>query len=253
MTATAPQSPHERLREIEHRIAESGSVRIDELAPVLGVSEMTVRRDLDELESLGVARRVRGGAVAVGPEPFADRHRSNAKAKGRIAEKLTDLVPDHGTVAFDASTTVHRFAADLGGARDLVIVTNGIDTFQTLAGRSGITPTLTGGAREPRTGSLVGPLAGRSVEDLLFDVFVTSAAAVDPELGASEASIAEADVKRAIRATSSRVVLAVDSSKLGSRAQARVFHLSEIDIMVTELAPNHERLAPYRAAGIEVR
>src|SRR5690606_37517266 len=111
-----PTSPHERLREIEQRIAQDGSVRIDELAPVLGVSEMTVRRDLDELESLGIARRVRGGAVAVGPEPFADRHRSNAKAKGRIAEKLATLVADRGTVAFDASTTVHRFAAALEGA-----------------------------------------------------------------------------------------------------------------------------------------
>lgn len=253
MTATPPQSPHERLREIEHRISERGSVRIDELAPVFGVSEMTVRRDLDELESLGVARRVRGGAVAVGPEPFADRHRSNAKAKGRIAEKLAGLVPDRGTVAFDASTTVHRFAAELEGARDLIVVTNGIDTFQTLAGKAGITPTLTGGAREPRTGSLIGPLATRSVTDLLFDVFVTSAAALEPELGASEASIAEADVKRAIRHTSDRVVLAVDSSKLGSRAQARVFQLTEIDVLVTELAPDHQRLAPYRATGVEVR
>jgi DeoR family transcriptional regulator, fructose operon transcriptional repressor len=253
MTATPPQSPHERLREIEQRITERGSVRIDELAPVFGVREMTVRRDLDELESLGLARRVRGGAVAGGPEPFADRHRSNAKAKGRIAEKLTSLVPDRGTVAFDASTTVHRFAAALEGARDLIVVTNGIDTFQTLAGKAGITPTLTGGAREPRTGSLVGPLATRSVVDLLFDVFVTSAAALDPELGASEASIAEADVKRAIRATSGRVVLAVDSSKLGSRAQARVFQLSEVDLLVTELDPDDARLSPYRSADLEIR
>ena len=83
-------------------------MRIDRLATEFGVSEMTIRRDLDEPEALGVARRIRGGAVAMGPEPFAERHRHNARAKARIAGKLLDLVPNRGTIAFDASSTVYR-------------------------------------------------------------------------------------------------------------------------------------------------
>ena len=111
-------SPEERLGEVKDLISERGAVRIDQLAADFGVSEMTIRRDLDELEALGIARRVRGGAIALGPEPFAQRHRHNARAKGRIAEKLIDLIPAVGTVAFDASTTVHRLAASLEMARD---------------------------------------------------------------------------------------------------------------------------------------
>jgi DeoR family fructose operon transcriptional repressor len=239
---------HERLAEIEERLQNDGSVRIDALAQRFGVSEMTIRRDLDELEAIGVARRVRGGAVPVGPETFAERHRHNARAKARIADKLAALLPTSGTVAMDASSTVHRLAATLDGARDLVVVTNGLDTFQVLQGRPGITPTLTGGASEPRTGSLVGPLATRSAEDFLFDLFVCSGAAVDPNLGSSEASLAEAEVKRAFAGNSARTILALDHTKLGTRAQARMFPLDALDTFVTDLESSDRRLDPYRTA-----
>jgi DeoR family fructose operon transcriptional repressor len=252
MQQAGARGPEERAREIEQLTVARGQVRIDELAQLLEVSEMTIRRDLDELQGLGVLRRVRGGAVAVGPEPFAERHRTDARAKGLIAEKLAHLVPDRGTVAFDASTTVHRFAADLRGASDLVVLTNGIDTFQVLRDKPGISPTLTGGHLEPRTGSLVGPVASRSASDFLFDVLVCSAAAVDPLLGASEASVDEAEVKRSLQGTSARVVLAVSHAKLGGRAPARVFAPHEVDLMVTDLDPGDERLAPYRDAGMEI-
>src|SRR4029453_6703723 len=171
---------------------------------------------LDELEALGVARRIRGGAVAVGPEPFAERHRHNARAKARMAGKLLDLIPDRGTIAFDASSTVYRLPAALEGAHDLVVVSNGLDTFQALAGKPGVVATLTGGSVEPRTGSLVGPVAIRSAADFLFDVLVCSAAAVDPTIGSSEPSLEEAQVKRAPSATASRGVLGVDHNKHGT-------------------------------------
>jgi DeoR family fructose operon transcriptional repressor len=239
-------SPEERLGEVRDLISERGAVRIDQLAADFGVSEMTIRRDLDELEALGVARRVRGGAIALGPEPFAQRHRHNARAKGRIADKLVDLIPSVGTVAFDASTTVHRLAASLETARDLVIVTNGLDTFHAVAGKPGITASLTGGTQEPRTGSLVGPIAARAAQGFLYDAFVCSAAALDHMVGSSEASLAESEVKRAFAATSSRIILAVDHSKLGTRAQARMFDLVDIDLLVTDLEPGDARLDAYR-------
>lgn len=239
-------SPEERLNKVQSIISERGAVRIDELASDFGVSEMTIRRDLDELETLGVARRVRGGAMAVGPELFAERHRHNARAKARIADKLLPMIPTAGTVALDASTTVHRLAGTLEHARDLAVVTNGLDTFHALSQKPGFVVGITGGTREPSTGSLVGPLAIRSAEALLFEVFVTSAAAVDPELGSSEASLAEAEVKRAFRSGSTRIILAVDHSKLATRSRARMFAFADIDLLVTDLDPADGRLDPYR-------
>ena len=239
-------SPEERLGEVRSLISQRGAVRIDELALSLGVSEMTIRRDLVELETLGVARRVRGGALAIGPEPFAERHRHNAKAKARIAEKLRPLIPLSGTIAFDASTTVYRLAASLQVARDLVIVSNGIDTFNALAKKPGIVACLSGGVQESRTGSLIGPMAVRAVQSYLFDLFICSAAALDDEMGSSEAALEESEVKRAFSQTSRQIILAVDHNKLQTRAQARMFELDQLDLLVTDLDPADARLDPYR-------
>lgn len=246
MSHPVSKSPEERLGEMRDLIAEHGTVRIDQLAVDFGVSEMTVRRDLDELEALGLARRVRGGAIALGPEAWEQRHQHNARAKAKIAEKLLPLVPSSGIVALDASTTIYRLATAIERARDLVVVTNGWDTFHSMRGTPGITATLTGGSEEPRTGSLVGPMAIRAAQGFLYDTLFSSAAALDPDFGSSEAALAESEVKRAFSQTSNRIVLAVDQSKLSTRAQARVFDFEQIDLLVTDLDPTDARLDPYR-------
>lgn len=246
MTRPSFKSPEERLEEVRGLISKEGAVRIDELATDFGVSEMTIRRDLDELEALGIARRVRGGAIALGPEPWEQRHQHNARAKARIAEKLLPMVPTTGTVAFDASTTIYRLAASIENARDLIVVTNGWDTFHSMKGTPGVTASLTGGTEEPRTGSLVGPMAVRAAQSFLYDTFFSSAAALDRGLGSSEAALPESEVKRAFSQTSDRIILAVDHGKLGTRARARMFDFEAVDLLVTDLDPSDSKLDPYR-------
>jgi DeoR family fructose operon transcriptional repressor len=236
-----------RLRRLSERLATSGSVSIADAAVELDVSEMTIRRDLAELEVRGVARRVRGGALPLGPQTFAERKQARARAKGQIAAKLARLIPSTGTVAFDASSTVMRAAAALDGARDLTVLTNGPETFQALQGRAGVTPLLTGGVLEPRTGSLVGALAVWTARQLVAGRFITSCAALDAIVGATESVLEEAEVKRAIAETAEEIVLAVDSSKLERRATAVCLDWTAIDLLVTELDPSDPRLDPYRA------
>lgn len=235
-----------RLRHLTERLTMAGSVAIADAAVELQVSEMTIRRDLAELEERGVARRVRGGALPLGPQSFAERTQSRSRAKAQIAAKLAGLIPDTGTVAFDASSTVMRAAAALQGAQDLTVITNGLETFQALQNRPGITPMLTGGVLESRTGSLVGAVAGWTARQLVTARFITSCAALDPTIGATEAVIEEAEVKRAIAAGAAEIVLAVDASKLGRRATAVCFDWTQIDLLVTELDPTDRRLDPYR-------
>jgi DeoR family fructose operon transcriptional repressor len=235
--------PHLRLESIQERLRKGGHVRIDELAAEFAVSEMTIRRDLDELQLQGVARRIRGGAMAVGPEKFEARHAHQAKAKTRIAEKLLALVPHSGAIALDASSTVHRLASAIEGARDLIVVTNGLDTFDALRGKPGIRAVLSGGWAEPRTGSLVGPSANRIASDFVFELFIFSAAAFDPRMGASEASVEEAEWKRAIAGVAKRRILALDHSKLGRHASVRSFEPRSLSLLVTDLEPRDRRLA----------
>jgi DeoR family fructose operon transcriptional repressor len=239
-------TPDDRLTWLSDQLAQHGSVSISAGAAGLGVSEMTIRRDLIELEHRGLARRVRGGAKAVGPQPFAQRRDRMVRAKSRIAAKLAELVPTTGAVAFDASSTVMRLAAGLGHVRDLVVLTNGPDTFAALQNQPGLTPLLTGGQLDPRTGSLVGPLACRAAGQLNVARFFASAAALDATMGALEATLDEADVKRTMAAAADEVVLAVDSSKLTARAVAVGVDWERIDMLVTELDPADERLRAYR-------
>ena len=235
-----------RLVWIRQRLDDHGQVRIAAAATELDVSEMTIRRDLQELEAQGVARRVRGGAVAVGPMAFADRHKSRARAKARIAAKLLDLVPATGAIGLDASSTLLRLATALGKSRDLIVLTNGWETFHALQGKPGVTPMLTGGELDPRTGSLVGPIAYRAAGSLLMSRLFISAAAVDVEFGPSEPCLEEAEVKRALAGVSGEVVLAVDSTKLKGRSIARSMAWDDVDILVTELEPHDSRLHEYR-------
>jgi len=236
----------DRLEWLDQRLAADGHVTIADAAARLAVSDMTIRRDLAELEDRGRARRVRGGARAIGPQPFAQRRQAAPRAKARIAAKLVDVLPTTGAVGFDASSTVLRLANDLGSARDLTVLTNGPDTFAALQGQAGVSPLLTGGRLDPQTGSLVGPLACRAATQVALQVLVVSAAAVDPRLGGLEASLDEAEVKRAMAEAAARVVLAVDASKLDRRAVAVAVAWERVDLLVTDLDPADDRLAPYR-------
>ncbi|MBA3655544.1 MAG: DeoR/GlpR transcriptional regulator [Actinobacteria bacterium] len=246
MSLSGNLATEHRLVWIRERLDNRGQVRIADAASHLDVSEMTIRRDLQELEAQGVARRVRGGAVAVGPLAFADRHKTRARAKAKIAAKLIEMVPSTGAVGIDASSTLLRLATSIENTRDLIVLTNGWETFHALQGKAGVTPMLTGGQLDSRTGSLVGPIAYRAAGSLLMSRLFISAAAVDLEFGPSEPCLEEAEVKRALAGVSSEVVLAVDSSKLAARSVARSMPWEDIDMIVTELDAADPRLDEYR-------
>lgn len=242
----------DRIERIRTELESTGRVRVAELAVELGVSEMTVRRDLDALADQGVVHRVRGGALALGPQPFADRYGRQAKAKDKIADKLDELVGEGGAIGVDASTTIQRLAARLDDVRDLTAITNSPESFVVLDSQPGVTALLTGGQLDPRTGSLVGPLAARAAKDILLRRLFISAAGIDPRHGSTETTLEEAEVKMALAEASGQVIVAVDHSKLGQRGAARCIPMERIDILVTDLDPKDARLKGYRAV-CEVR
>lgn len=238
----------DRLDAIKARVQSNGRVRVVELASELDVSEMTIRRDLDLLSEQGALQRVRGGARAIGPQPFAARYGQHARAKERIATKLLALVGDGGAIALDASTTLQRLARAMADARDVTVLTNGPETFRSLQAAPGLTPLLTGGQLDGRTGSLVGPLAVRSARDLLLRRAFMSAAGLDATHGTTEATLEEAEIKLALADMAGEVVVAVDHTKLGQRGPARCLAIERMHVLVTDLDPDDARLDAYRGA-----
>lgn len=235
-----------RLNWLRQRLLSDGEVRATAAMKEFGVSSMTVRRDLLALVASGEAHRVRGGAVVAGPAAFTDRSRLHARAKARIAAKLLELLPTSGAIAVDSSSTMACFARLIASAQDLIVVTNGIEAFDALGGKTGVRPILTGGEREPRTGSLVGPTAARVARSYAYRVCFLSASAVHAKRGATEPCPGEAEIVRAFAESSRKVVLGADATKLGTEDSAVSLSWPEIDLLVTELSPNAHRLDPFR-------
>lgn len=249
MTSLAAQ---ERRTWLLGQLRDSKRVSLTKAAEELGVSEMTVRRDLNALERDGSARRMRGGAVYSGPVSFEGRERTHVEEKRLIAQKLLSLVPDSGVIALDSSTTMHRLAQLITGSGDLVVVTNGLLTFTALQERPGVTAILTGGAADRRSDSLIGPVATAFLETMRFSAFFASTAALD-ERACFEDTLEEAEIKRAFARTSGQTIVGAHSEKLNATATASSIALGLVGTLATELDPLDDALDDFRGLIGDIR
>jgi DeoR family fructose operon transcriptional repressor len=245
-------SAEQRRAALRAGLTRHGQLRLAEVAAEWDVHPMTIRRDFELLEREGVAQRVRGGLLHVADDAFDRRRARGLTAKRKIAAKLRDLVPPDAAIGLDASSTVHLLATAMPPRRAVSVVTNGLAAFASLHAQPGVRAFLTGGEREERNNSLVGPIAVATVRQFLLARCFLSAAALDPKAGTSETTIEQAAVKQAMAEVSEHVVLAVDAAKLGQRSLVRSIGLSRIDLLVTDLAADDPRLDEYRDL-VEIR
>ncbi|GAA2458377.1 DeoR/GlpR family DNA-binding transcription regulator [Streptomyces glaucus] len=226
----------------------SGKLSVSELSHRLGVSEMTVRRDLDALERQGLVRRVHGGAVATRPREegggFAAREQWQTATKDRLGAAVAAMVEPGSRVLLDAGTTTVHVAQHLAERSPLTVAVLSLQAALRLADRPGIELLVVGGRSRPGERSLVGPLALRTLQSLSFDCFVMSIGGVHAEQGWSEFSLDDAAVKQAGLAQSARTVAVADATKLGVRAFSQVAPLGAVDRFVTDVAADDPRTHP---------
>ncbi len=240
----------ERRARLEREIAERGYLSSAEAALLLGVSEMTVRRDLRMLETDGLARRVAGGATAVTDAvPFERRDQLGAAQKRAIARCAAEEVAAAGTIALDAGTTV---AAVVELLPSPAIVSHSLPVIETLTRQSSPRLIAIGGHYQPDTRSFAGPLAEQAMREVRCDVALLSATAVD-ERGLWSANALDASIKRVLIQQAARTILLADAGKLSASATARIAGLDAIDMLITDSRADEALLAPLGAAGITVR
>ena len=247
----------QRRDEIEQRVREHREVGYAELALAFDVSEMTIRRDVEALESLGVVRRVVGGAIAMqgkDTEPsFATRMGDAAQEKNHIAEVVADLISPKETVILDSGSTALAVAHSLRGrGLGLTVVTPSVLVALALVDEPETTVVLTGG--QLRTGelSLIGPSTEQTLANYNCDTYVMGVAGIDGDRGISDYHQAESQVKRAASSRADRVIVAADRSKLGRVTFVSIAGLSQVQAIVTDGAPDHPTLVAARAAGVDV-
>lgn len=245
------RAPERRL-ELLRRVGEAGYVSSTEAAAALGVSEMTIRRDLRHLAVEGLVQRVSGGASVPPPAggvPFDQRRGAASAEKRAVARAAVPLVASEAVVALDAGTTVAALAALLPGGR--TVVTHSVPVINACIERDDITLIALGGAYHDATRSFTGPITRAGLRDLAVDVAVLSATAAGPG-GVYCTNALDADTKRAMADIAARIVLLLDHGKLDARAPMRFLDLAAVDVVVIDAGTDAERAAMLRSACRQV-
>src|SRR5215212_8869276 len=257
MAQSEPVMALERRREqILAYLSQHDRTSVGDLSLVLGVSEVTVRKDLDQLEAQGLLTRVHGGAVVSGRGRlemfFAEREQEHLEEKRRIAQVAATLIQSGQRIFLDASTTALQVARLIKDREDLVVVTNGLYTALELNFSSDITTIVVGGTMRPRSSSLIGSFNYSSLRRLRLDVGFVGARAVTAQDGLMEADLDEAHLKQLVVSESAQVVGIVDSSKFGDSSFS-VFALpDEIDRIITDQGAPTGIVEALRGQGITI-
>ena len=249
----------ERQQQIYRLVEEHGRALVTDLAERFDVSEQTVRKDLLVLEQEGRVVRTHGGAIAADrgrPElGFDVRRRIEAQAKASIGAAAAAIVEDGETIAFDASTTALEVARQLrqrGGWRSLTVITNGLRIAEELAGQDGITILVPGGTMRWEALSVVGPWGDGFFRRINIARAFLGAAGFTIQAGLTDATEEEAQIKRAMVASSMEVTAIVDHSKWGRAALATFCRTDRLARVVTDAPAPSAMVAALAATGIQL-
>ena len=242
---TARPPGGQRLDMLRRRLNEHGFVSVAETAQDLGVSEMTIRRDLTRLEALDLAVRTHGGAIARdtgrgagfgAKEPlFEARARKDARAKLAIAAAAASIPAAHQTVGIDVGSTALELARALVGRGELKIFTNNLRAAIVLS-ESNHQVYLPGGQIRPSEYSVYGSIGIDQIRQLWLDHVFLGVSSLTEE-GCFDYSLEDTEMKRAFIQRSSNVVVLCDSSKFARMSLVNVCPLSKINAVITDALP----------------
>jgi DeoR/GlpR family transcriptional regulator of sugar metabolism len=222
------------------RVRETGAVRVAELARDLGVSDMTVRRDLEILHEHGLLEKVHGGATALSGlasfEPgFTTKSALQRSEKAAIAAAAAARVEPGMAIGISAGTTTHALAAHVADIPGVTIVTNSIRVAEVLhrSGRRDQTVILTGGTRTPSE-ALVGPFAVSQLRSVHLDQVFMGVHGMDAKAGFTCPNLLEAETDRALIDAGRRLVVLADHTKWGVIGIASIGTLAQADVLISD-------------------
>lgn len=230
----------QRQAYILDRVREDGGVRVADLVRELGVSDMTIRRDLEILHDQGLLEKVHGGATAVPGsamfEPgFAAKSALQQSEKEAIAEAAAAFVEPGTAIGISAGTTTYALARRLVDVPGLTVVTNSPRVADILheAGRKGQTIILTGGVRTP-SDALVGPFAVSALRSVNLDLVFLGVHGMDAHAGFTSPNLQEAETDQALLEAGRRLVVVADHTKWGVIGLSSIARLDQADVLITD-------------------
>jgi DeoR family transcriptional regulator, fructose operon transcriptional repressor len=245
-----------RRRLLLDLIARQGFASLDELVKTLGVSESTVRRDLETLDLAGSVKRTHGGAVGSGEvramPPLEDRVASATAEKQAIGRATSDLVEDGDSVLLDGGTTTLEVARVLAARSiSLQVVTNSLPIAQLVTSSKSIDLILIGGYVYPRTGVALGPFAIATMQGIRVNKAILGAGGIMAE-GIYNSNLLLVETERQMMLCAQEVIIVADHTKFGRLALSRLCGLDEIRRVVTDAGLGDEYLALLEDAGVQL-
>src|SRR5262245_57019148 len=244
-----------RREYIMEMVRSNGFCSAVELSRDLGVSEMTVRRDIQRLAKEGLVRAVHGGVSSasplLGPIDFRQRASKRLGPKQAIARRALTLLTPNTVVAFDAGTTTLEVARIVPPDLRITIVTNSLPVVSLLGARESLEVLCLGGALHGDTQAFAGPITLQALSNIRVHMLLLGATSVrDKAMWCTNTF--DAATKRALIAAADRVALLADSTKFDITAMMKVADLSDIDMIITDEQLTHEAKAMLITAGIEL-
>jgi DeoR/GlpR family transcriptional regulator of sugar metabolism len=240
-------------------IAIKGSVKVSELSKEFGVTEETIRRDLEKLEKEGYLKRTHGGAVCLEADvynevPYQIRSVRNVKEKKLIGEVAAGMIEPGDVIILDASTTALQVASIIkkNGLKDVTVLTNAINVALKLANQPKITLICTGGILREQSLSFVGPLAEKNLQNYYVKKAFISCKGVSLAAGLTDADELQAKLKSEMIKISQKVYLLADHDKFEKTAFAPVAPITAVYNLITDEGTPVDMLEKYIEAGIEV-
>lgn len=246
----------QRRADIIELIRKNGSVRVSEISRLYSVSEVTVRSDLEYLESQGQLSRVHGGAVGTGKlyanMDLSERYMTNAASKRELADLAADLIENNDTIMMNAGTTIAYVLHAIQGKKNISIVTNSIQNALEISSHPEVNVILLGGEIDAKYQFTYGNDTLSQLERYHANKCIISVDGINVRDGLTLYYSNESGIVRKMIGASDKVIVVADSSKLGRSAFSRVAALSDVDVLVTNKKRGSEEIAALREMGSEI-
>jgi DeoR family transcriptional regulator, aga operon transcriptional repressor len=254
--APGPMLIEERRQHVLATILREGRALVSELSDSLGISRITIRKDLDHLEARGLIQRTHGGALTSQNGTSLDRsiqekQQVHLAEKQRIAAAAARLVQDNQCVLLDSGTTTMAVARALRELKGLTVITNALNIASELAGTD-FEVILIGGTLRRNSSSLVGPLAEDTLREMHADILFLGVDGFDSTVGITTPNLLEARVNRAMMQASRRIVAVCDSSKFSHRSLAHIAPPTAVHTVITDTNIETADTEALRAFGVEL-
>lgn len=246
----------ERRHEIVQLVFKQERVQVPELAQLFGVSTVTIRNDLNELDEKGLLVRSRGGAVASNrltqELSLKEKHDANRGIKEQLGKFAASLIKDGESIILDSGTTTEEVAKNLTNHHGVVVMTNGLNVAHSLLNAPSVEVLMTGGTLRKKSLSFYGRQAEQHLQQYHFDKLILGVDGFEKDIGITTHFELEALLNRVMCEVSREIIVVTDSSKFNRKGVHKIISASEVNTVVTDSGIPADIKTALESAGVQL-